>query len=168
MEEVAYREHLKRICKASLRYPEDHGPSGLIKKKDLLPIPSRAFSTSNSPKKSHWSLQIKTIKSGVLQITISPEEKLSNFYDTIRGRLKGVSTVRVLRQGRVIPDSDAQLSEYIPDPSIPLHAMEIPRNDANGVGLQEAFYKDLEALLAKHGVEGDRAKKLITTIRDIK
>ena len=166
--EVVFREHLKRICKASsLRYPEDHEMvSGLIKKRDLLAVPPHHYgSARGSAPASTAAVQrvtVKTLKGSAVSVDLP--ETTDTLYKAVSEAIAASGPVRILRQGRVIPEGpEHRVSQYIPDPSVPLHVMEVPAGGASQQDagqLPPAFFKDLRSLLGKHGVNDARAAKL--------
>jgi hypothetical protein len=66
--------------------------------------------------------------------------------------------MRLLRQGRVIPDSDASLKAFVADAAVPINLIE-QQTQQQQKSLGEAFWKDFEAVLGKHvGDAGTRER----------
>ena len=187
-------EHIKRAtAKGSLRYPADYVAKEqcVIKRKTVLPVPiSCLFSigaeTTAADGKSDQSknnqqptsasqhlqttLTIKTLAGQAYKLHVNLAEiKCKAFHDLVRSEcgVKESSNVRILRQGRVIPDSDADLRVYVTDGQVPLNLIE-QQSNAQPVGMAgEAFLKDIDHVIMKHVPDAQKREKLRKGISEL-
>lgn len=169
---------LKRLSKSAVKYsPTHHEPtSSLFKRKDLLPVPPTCLTTATlnnqvDPSSERVILTVKTLKGAAYKLpTILAQTTGADLYKSIRhmAGCASSSNVKILRQGRVIPDSDSiVLASVVADPSVSLNLIEQQVGGlADNGKLGKAFWKDLEGLVEKHMSEKTLREKICQGFRE--
>lgn len=176
------KEQLKRAAgKGASRYPSDYVPrdTNLIKRKSLLPLPAQcsldptktstiSSADSASSGSADDTLTIKTLTGQAYKLHLKLSTlTCSQLHALVRAtcNVQPTANMRLLRQGRVVPDSEAPLTAFVVDASVALNLIE-QQSPAQAKGLGEAFWKDFEGLMTKHVADGGQREKLRKGFKD--
>lgn len=181
-ESTFVKEQLKRAAgKGASRYPTDYTPrdTTLIKRKSLLPVPPQCLADStrdastaataasaSSPEAADTvTLTIKTLTGQAHKLHVRlPTLTCAQLHALVRTHcgVHPTANMRLLRQGRVVPDSEAALTAFVVDASVPLNLIEQqaqPQPQGKAL-LTEAFWKDFEAVVSKHVADAASREKV--------